>query len=108
MTRLISDLHVSFNVTPTVLMENNVFHVSCEVSGNPTPDFVITNSRTGIYYGRMHGSGSVAGGIRATCEDRATWVCTGRSYRFKSNVTRSANVTVFCKFILGTWHFIAL
>ena len=94
-----------FNVTPTVLVEHKFFGVFCNVTGNPTPEFVITDRRPKHVSVDYKASASLKVYNEASCESQATWICTGRNYLNKVNVTRSANVTVFCKYFVNVTAF---
>ena len=87
---------VEFKISKNVIKERNYFDVKCKFDGNPIPSWVIGKSkdkpRTVV-----EGSTTVDARVQARCEDQGLWECTGRNSLNTKKVTRSGNVTVFCK-----------
>jgi len=84
---------------PDTLLENQTFMISCNMQGNPDPDWQIYNEDTGESLMRAHvaASGTI-GPNKARCESAGFWACTGINNLNKhGNVTRGFNLTVYCK-----------
>ncbi|KAL4228936.1 ommatidial rotation [Mactra antiquata] len=89
----------SFNVSPYVLMENQTFSVSCDMEGNPPPNWTIRNRDTGLaWMNALHaGADTTLTSPPALCEYTGYWECTGYNALSDGvNVTRGHQVTINC------------
>ena len=87
---------VEFKISEKVVNETNYFDVKCKFDGNPIPSWIIWNIKDKPHI-FVEASTTVTDHVQARCEDQGLWECTGRNALNPRNVTRSGNVTVFCK-----------
>ena len=91
-----------FSIDKTVIKGDEPLNVHCKFEGNPDPNFIIMNNNARYQHVYIDATGShvdITNQIaNARCEDSGPWICTGRNSLNKRNVTRSGNVTVFCKY----------
>ncbi|KAL4228938.1 Immunoglobulin C1-set domain [Mactra antiquata] len=88
-----------FNITPTLLMENDTFNISCNLQANPPPTWSIRNRDTGLVFMSAYGQGADAllTSPPALCEYTGYWECTGyNNLSEHGNVTQGNDVTILC------------
>ena len=87
---------VEFNISKKVVNERSYFDVRCKMDGNPIPKFFIWNIKDKPHM-FAEGSITIIDHVQARCEDQGLWQCKGRNTLNPRNVTKSGNVTIFCK-----------